>query len=366
MGVGKVFRRQWKRKDGTIAESRFFSIGFPHKGRERVESSKSESEGVAWKLLRSRLEEIGRGDWVPGQQRVRFETLIDLLKADYTRKKNRFWDSTVIHKLKPLEARFDGWLCSRIDITAIDKWVKDQLVEGKSRDTVNGGLRLLRRMFKLGCKHHKLAQAPIIELLGGGVKRTDFVEVGDFNRILATRPMREDEDTKDLVEFLFCTGWRVKAGEGLERSDVDWVHETIRLRAELSKNKEPALISYAEFPRLKNLMLRRKAKMSLDCPWIFHRDGKQIRSFRRRWKQATKQAGLTGLLVHGLCRSAATHMRRAGVDRKVASEFMNRTTDMYEQYEQVATRDSRLAGAALQSYYEEEQESEKIVAIKRN
>jgi len=94
-------------------------------------------------------------------------------------------------------------------------------------------------MFRLACKFKKLGEMPMIELLEGENKKDGHVEPGDFNRLLSKF---DDSDVRDLVEFLYVAGWRVNSVESLEKADLDWERETVKLRAAVSKNKEPMLL----------------------------------------------------------------------------------------------------------------------------
>ena len=143
---------------------------------------------------------------------------------------------------------------------------------------------------------------PVIELLPNENKRDGTVEVGDFNRLVTKF---DDIDVCDLVEFLYAAGWRVTSVEKLEKSDVDYARETVKLRDAVSKNKQPMLLSFKRFPTMREILLRRKEKLRPDCKFIFHRNGRQIKDFREEWAKVTERAKLTGLSVHDLCRSCA-------------------------------------------------------------
>jgi site-specific recombinase XerD len=360
MAIGRVFKRKWKRPDRTTAESRFFSIAFPFRGREKVESTHFESESQARGVLRQRLQEIGRGSYAPQQDRFFFPDMVEMLRVDYVRKKNRSWES-VEHKIKPLNAYFENWRAKEIDNDRLGKYVDHRFSEGAATATLNGELRYLRRMFRLSCKHNKLAQAPMIELLDGENKRDDCVEAGDFNRLLTKF---DDVDVRDLVEFQYVAGWRVGSIKRLEKPDVDWNRETVKLRDAVSKNKQPMLLSFKKFPSMKAVLRRRKEKLRPDCRFIFHRNGRPIKDFRAEWDKATAAAKLTGFSDHGLCRSCAVNLSRAGVPETVASKYMNRkTVAIYKQYRIVDTRDTEQAGEALEKYLRAEKNREKIADI---
>jgi integrase len=76
-------------------------------------------------------------------------------------------------------------------------------------------------------------------------------------------------------------------------------------------------------PELRKLIADQKAyteavqkRTGQIVPWVWHREGRQIRSLREAWAGAAKRAGLT-LIPHDLRRSAARNMERAGVPRSV-------------------------------------------------
>jgi site-specific recombinase XerD len=358
MGIGRVFKRTWKRPDGTVAESRFWSIAFPFRRRERVESTRVESETQANKLLRKRLEEIGR--YVPKEDRFFFLDMFELLRLDYVRKKNRSWKDAD-EKIRPLKTYFEHWRARDIDLDAINRYIDHRFSEGIATATINGELRYLRRMFRLACKLKKLGQMPMIELLQGENKKDGHVEPGDFNRLLEKF---DDLDVRDLVEFLYVAGWRVSSVERLEKADVDYERETVKLRDAVSKNKEPMLLSFAKFPRMRAVLLRRCEKLRPDSVFIFHRNGRRIKDFRAEWEKATKAAKLTGLSVHDLCRSCAINLSRAGVPETVASKYMNRKTlAIYKQYRIVDTRDTESAGEALEKYLQSEKNRSKVADL---
>jgi site-specific recombinase XerD len=107
---------------------------------------------------------------------------------------------------------------------------------------------------------------PVIELLPNENKRDGTVEVGDFNRLLTKF---DDIDVRDLVEFLYAAGWRVTSVEKLEKSDVDYNRETVKLRDAVSKNKQPMLLSFKQFPTMREILLRRREKLLPDCKSFF-------------------------------------------------------------------------------------------------
>ena len=93
-------------------------------------------------------------------------------------------------------------------------------------------------------------------------------------------------------------------------------------------------------------------------------NGRRIKDFRHEWKRATGEAKLAGLSDHGLCRSCAGNLSRAGVPETVASKYMNRKTlSIYKLYRIVDTVDTELAGEAYQRYLDREANAAKIAEL---
>ena len=68
-------------------------------------------------------------------------------------------------------------------------------------------------------------------------------------------------------------------------------------------------------------------------PWLFHRDGKPIKSFRRAWGTACRMAGLPGRIPHDFRRTAVRNLERAGVPRSTAMAMVGHQTEaIYRRY----------------------------------
>ncbi|MGO9575894.1 MAG: AAA family ATPase [Terriglobales bacterium] len=75
--------------------------------------------------------------------------------------------------------------------------------------------------------------------------------------------------------------------------------------------------------------------------FVFTRsDGKPVRDFRGTWAKACKDAGVPGLLIHDLRRTAARNLRRAGVAEGVIMKIGGwRTRSVFERYAIVSQAD---------------------------
>ena len=115
-----------------------------------------------------------------------------------------------------------------------------------------------------------------------------------------------DPDLADMTRFLFFSTWRPGEVRKLEWRDYDRADGVIRLRAEHSKNKHGRVLPLVG--ELAAIIERRLTLRRLDCPYIFHQDGKPIGSFRKRWKRACTALGLSGRIVYDLRRSGVRNL----------------------------------------------------------
>jgi hypothetical protein len=92
----------------------------------------------------------------------------------------------------------------------------------------------------------------------------------------------------------------------------------VRLEPGTTKNNDGR--AFPLIPELRALLERRQATtrrceraQARIIAHVFHRYGRPIKSLRRAWKTACKQAGVPWLLLHDLRRSAVRNLERAGV-----------------------------------------------------
>jgi integrase len=208
-----------------------------------------------------------------------------------------------------------------VDITAreISDYADKRKGDGAAEGSINLELAALRRGFKIMVEKKMISEAPVIKLLTLDNARQGFIDGGDFGALLSE--IRND-DVRDIVDFLYQSGWRSNEARQLRWSWVDLKANMIVLPAEYSKSKKPRPLPIVG--ALMDIIERRLKARRLDCEFVFHRKGKPIRQFHKAFKAAASRVGQPGLLPHDMRRSAVRNFRRCLATRPV--RCLNATT----------------------------------------
>ncbi len=373
-GVGRVFKRKMRIANGQMVEDPIWWIAYYHRGKEYRESSHSESEVVARRLLAKRVKDIGRKRFVPNEDRLTFEDMVKDLVNDY-QINNRRSLSTVLNHVRHLRGFFG--MDRAVDITSggVKTYQVQRLGEGASHATVNREVAAIGRMLSLAVDSDppKLSHKPKFKMLEGENVREGFLDHGSFLYLLQNLP----DYLNQIVEFLYYSGWRQGAARSLEWRAVDLEGKTARLRILSSKNKEPWVVPLAG--RLWDIIQERLKDRRLDCRYVFHRDGRKIGDFKKSWKTACKKSGLgrmevqedgrkkyVGTIPHDMRRCTARNLSRAGVPEQLAMKITgHKTNSMYRRYRIVDEDELREAQEKLQAHLGKQSKISKVISLSR-
>lgn len=349
-GAGSIYQR------GDV-----WWISYSRNGHQIRESAETTEERKASKLLQQRLEEKKKPTFVgPSEKKLTLDDLEKAIKADYIRHQRRSWE-TVEHCLKPLKAFFKFDTLLEIG-GRVGEYQDHRLAQGMARATINRECTYLKRGYKLlfQAKPRRVSEVPVIEMLEGENVREGFLAVADFEAAL---PRIKDDDTRDIVQFLYNCAWRSGEAESLEWNKIDLNEWIIRLARKNSKNKKPrTLVLVGE---LKEIIVRRLAKRLPECPLVFHRQGKPIKSFAKAFKTACKNVGLEGVVPHDMRRSGVRNLRRAGNDEHDCMGISgHKTRAVFDRYDIIDEDDQRRSLERQQEYkHQQMEQGRKVVPI---
>ena len=104
----------------------------------------------------------------------------------------------------------------------------------------------------------------------------------------------------------------------------------------------------------------------LDCPFVFHRNGKQIRWFRNSFQSAAKTIGQSELLPHDMRRSAVRNFREAGLSEKAGMALSGHATrSVFDRYSIVSDEDKVASMQRVQEWLKKQAKVRRVVPIKR-
>lgn len=330
-GMGTLYRR------GEV-----WWIQYSHRGRTYRESTRSRVRADASRLLRKRQSEIARGVSVgPDAEKVSFDQLVELMRADYLQKQNRTW-GRVEHAIQHLRPTFGRLSAMAINYDSVSRYVAKRL-EKAAPATVHHEVAALGRMLRLGVLAGLLPMKPALPTLKLDNVRKGFFTDEEVHSVLVHLP----EWYAPAIEFAWRTGWRIGEVKGLTWTQVDFRAGTVRLEPGTTKNRQGRVFPFRAYPALETVLrMQRKRTDAWQrahgavVPWVFWKEGGQLGDHRDSWIRACKKAGVPGRLVHDLRRSAVRNLERAGVPRSVAMQLTGHQTEsVYRRYAIVAETD---------------------------
>ncbi len=155
-----------------------------------------------------------------------------------------------------------------------------------------------------------------------------------------------------------------------------WAHGDLqsgwlRLEPGETKNLEgrqfrltPALRVVLEHQRERTLAVAVEKATSAIIPWLFHREGRRVKSFWRAWLTACKGAGLSGRIPHDFRRTAVRNLERAGVARSTAMKMVgHKTESIYRRYAIVDETMLKEGAAKLQALHEAQASATPVIPL---
>jgi integrase len=345
---GSVFHRP----DSAHWFIKFYLDGKPHR-----ETTRTANRKEALAFLVRRLDEARRGIFHEVSGRITFPEMKDLLLRNYAFKQNRTDPTRHINNLAESFGALRG---EEITEERVASYSRKRLeVDCVAPATLHRELSVLRRMLRLASP--RLPRVPVIDMPRVCNARQGFFEESDLQAVLLHLP----DHARNLIEFLYLTGWRVGEALKLRWSDVDWERRSVWLRD--SKTREPRVFPFKYHLRLEEVLRRQRRWVAewerLEgalCVAVFPWRGRPMQKLRRSWKNACRAAGLPDRLVHDFRRTAVRNLIRAGVQQAIAMKITgHKTGSIFRRYLIVDEELLAQATGAVAHYLEESRNAER-------
>jgi integrase len=298
---------------------------------------------MAERLLRTRLGQIGLGKLVTSDvEKTSFADLAAMIETDYQVNKRKSGER-LKYSLVHLREAFGTSRALAITTDKIREYIAQRQKAGAAAGTVACELACLKRMFALAHQAAKVAHVPYIPTVQVSAPRSGFFEQPQLDAVLKHLP----EDLRPPIQFAAWTGWRKREVLTLTWAQVDFAPQEVRLEPGSTKNNDGRVFPFSALPALGDLIYRQRErttalekKLKTTIPYVFHRHGRPIHDLYKRWREACKEAKVSGRLIHDLRRTAVRNLERAGVPRSVAMKLTgHKTESVYRRYAIVAKAD---------------------------
>jgi integrase len=352
-------------------------IKYYRDGKPFYESSGSVKSGDAQRLLGQRRAEIFAGTHLGNAARkITISELLDDLVRDYkVNGKDAVWcEGVVRNRLRPY---FGAMRATKLTYSDAMLYVEQRQAGDAPNSTINKEVALLRRSYNLAKRAGKVATVPLLPArLTENNVRKGFFEREEFLRLRAALP----DEIKPVVTFAYWTGCRRGEILSLRWCQVDLHQGVVRLEPGETKNDEGRLIPLAG--ELLEMLQMQKDIRDLkwpECPWVFFRTGKPIKTFTGAWTTGCIAAELFQIegghevptrLFHDLRRTGVRNLVRAGVPERVAMAISgHKTRSVFDRYNIVSERDLHDAARRLNAYVAEAEkirDGDNVVTVAQN
>ena len=263
---------------------------------------------------------------------------------------------------------------TEITTDKIRAYISTRMEQDLSNASINRELAALKRIFSLGAKSTppRVGLIPYIPMLKESNVRKGFFERPEHVAIKDALPSY----LKPVVSLAYHSGWRKEEILSRTVNNLDMNEGTIRLEPGETKNGKGR--TYYMNDEVREDIETALANRNPACPYLFQRNGEQIKDFRVAWESACIEAGFYEVvtdeegnqekvptrLFHDYRRTASRDMVRSGISERVAMEITGHLTrSVFDRYNIVSDQDLRDAAVKKQDYHKKQDKV--IIPLKR-
>jgi len=270
---------------------------------------------VARKIELKVLNEIAERRWLekdPSETTL-FKDVWEKYMREEAKYKAEGTRSRAIQSAKNLLPAMGNLTLSEITPSVLSAYKVKRIEDGVKMATVANELQSVRRVFSL-CKREwqLIKQSPFEFFRVPTVNdhRVRFLEPGQFGQLLSNCPPW----LKPIVMLTRFTGMRRGNILSLTWDQVDLNNRVINLA--YTKNRQRLTIPFTETPYNVLVALRNAKVTYLNCPFVFHQDGKPYspHQISMAFKRACKRAGIVNFCFHDLRHDFASNLVQKGND----------------------------------------------------
>ncbi|MDD3088727.1 MAG: tyrosine recombinase XerC [Candidatus Omnitrophica bacterium] len=228
------------------------------------------------------------------------------------------------------------------DVTHIDirRFLADLKRRNNSKRTVVRKLAAIRSFFKYLVREKAINISPADSVFTPKLDRKlpEFLDPEKTLRLITAPSLQERSGARDraILEILYSTGMRVSEVAGLNRSDVDLISGSVKVRGK-GKKERLAMLGRESQKSLREYLRVRRSEGGLDKPAVFlNNKGTRLtdRSIRRIVDKYVLKASIgQKISPHSIRHSFATHLLNNGADLRSVQELLGHknlsTTQIY-------------------------------------
>jgi integrase len=337
---------------GLYRRGTIWWMDFVVDGRQRCESTGTSNKRLAQKILDKRKGEIAEGRFSlpksnPPTLKQWAEQFLETIPHPNTR---RTYDSCIAMLLE----FFGDARLSQITPGRIEEFKLSRTKAGTGPATINRNLAVLRRMMKLAARQRMIGRTPFEEV--------DFLEERSQRR--QARILTFEEQMKleaaatpllrTLIVLLTETGLRVvREGLSLKWDDMDLINGALLVR----QSKTRAGIRAMPLSKLCRDVLAEWKRLTGPefSPYLFANPNNpqaHLKSVRKTWKRALKNAGIEFFPIYNLRATFASRMAAAGVPDVFITQMMGQAGGLLQTYAKAITEYRRDAIRKLEAFRE--------------